>query len=318
MSRLATSRYSSVISVCLRYLKDDIDRRIPSILGKRGYSNRFSASEAGKNGPSTVDGHPSSTIAEVEGNVHALESLSGVDGPGLRYMIFLQGCAYRCKFCSNPNSWAFHDGDGEMMTSREIGHKLSRVAGYLTRGGGGVTLSGGEPMLQPDFAAAIFQEAHQLGLHTCIDTTGQGSRHHHWDKVLPHTDLVLLCTKSTDARIYEWITGGHRQEHMLHFAEEVGRRNIPLWLRYVLVPGITDRAIDLDWLQHFAETHPTLEMVDILPYHKLGEAKWAAMGIPYPFQGQRSPTRTELENFGDDLRQRLAQHHVQVQYAQGV
>ncbi|CAG9461525.1 unnamed protein product [Pedinophyceae sp. YPF-701] len=235
----------------------------------------------------------------VTGRIHSLDSFSAIDGPGLRYMMFLQGCGMRCKFCSNPDTWLLHEG--LETDSAAIGEKIKSVEPYLRRGGGGVTLSGGEPLLQPRFAAAILKEAHALGLHTAIDTTGQGTKHRHWDVVLPHVDLVMLCTKSPKPDVYASLTG-HDQRGMLRFAKEVAVRGIPLWLRYVMIPGMTDSDYDAEWLIKFARAHPTFEKVDLLPYHKLGVNKWEAMGMPYPLEGQRSPSHDEAKAFAQKLR----------------
>jgi pyruvate formate lyase activating enzyme len=135
-------------------------------------------------------------IPEVFGRLHSTESFSAVDGPGVRFVAFLQGCAMRCAFCSNPDSWAM--GGGEVVSSKELAEQIARVLPYLKSGGGGLTCSGGEPLLQPEFAAALFREAHALGLTTTLDTTGQGTKHKHWDVVLPHTDGVLFCIKALD------------------------------------------------------------------------------------------------------------------------
>lgn len=139
-------------------------------------------------------------------------------GPGVRFLVFVQGCAMRCLFCSNPDTWA--PASGELVSSKDIAAQVRSVAPYLKPGGGGVTCSGGEAMLQPEFTAAIFQEAHALGLTTCLDTTGQGSKHHHWDKVLPHTDMVLFCIKSLNEDRYMELTGV-RQKGALKFAAEL-------------------------------------------------------------------------------------------------
>lgn len=186
------------------------------------------------------------------------------------------------------------------MSSKAIGDALSRVSPYLRPGGGGVTCSGGEPLLQPDFTAAIFQEAHGLGLTTCLDTTGQGTKHGNWDKVLPHTDMVLFCIKHLDPARYTALTGLH-QAGALKFAAELRARAIPFWLRYVLIPGHTDDADGIAKLVAFCADQPSLQGVELLPYHLLGANKWAALGLAYPLAGLAPPPREAVAAVVDQL-----------------
>eukprot|EP01023_Acetabularia_acetabulum_P045842 TRINITY_DN4668_c1_g1_i5.p1 TRINITY_DN4668_c1_g1~~TRINITY_DN4668_c1_g1_i5.p1 ORF type:complete len:244 (+),score=38.63 TRINITY_DN4668_c1_g1_i5:220-951(+) len=160
-------------------------------------------------------------IPEVFGYVHSTESFSAVDGPGVRFLTFLQGCAYRCVFCSNPDTWQCNKGP--MTSSKQIAAKIQRVLPYLKGSGGGVTVSGGEALLQPQFTAALFREAHQMGISTCLDTTGQGTKHHSWDVVLPHTDVVLYCMKHFEEDRYFEITG-HKMKGALKFVEELNEQ----------------------------------------------------------------------------------------------
>lgn len=229
----------------------------------------------------------SSSIPPVEGRIHSTESFSTVDGPGVRFIVFTQGCGMRCLFCSNPDTQSMTDG--KLVSSKDIAAKLSRMEPYLQPNGGGVTCSGGEPLLQPDFVAGVFQEAHALGLSTCLDTTGQGSKHKSWDHVLPHTDMVLFCIKHLDPMQYEHITGLH-QSGSLAFAAELKERHIPFWLRYVLIPNLTDRVGDIEMLITFAKAQPTLVGIELLPYHQLGKNKWDALGWPYPLEGVQPPS----------------------------
>ncbi|KAF8073189.1 rpa1 [Scenedesmus sp. PABB004] len=243
----------------------------------------FAESDAAPGG--TAGGAPLA-IPDVRGRIHSTESFSAVDGPGVRFLVFTQGCAMRCLFCSNPDTWSPHAG--EEVSSKDIAAQIRSVAPYLRPGGGGVTCSGGEPLLQPDFTAAIFQEAHALGLTTCLDTTGQGSKHHNWDKVLPHTDMVLFCVKHLDPARYTSLTG-LRQLGALRFADELRAAAIPFWLRYVLIPGHTDDAAGIDKLIAFCQSHPSLMGVELLPYHLLGRNKWDEMNMAYPLDGVAPP-----------------------------
>lgn len=201
--------------------------------------------------------------------------------------MFEQGCAMRCAFCSNPDTWT--PCGGESITSKDIASQLRSVAPYLRPGGGGVTCSGGEALLQPQFTAAVFQEAHALGLTTCLDTTGQGTKNHHWDTVLPHTDMVLFCIKHLNPEKYAGLTG-LRQIGALRFAAELKARGIPHWLRYVLIPGHTDDEDGIQRLIKFCQDQqPALQGVELLPYHLLGRNKWEAMGLQYPLDGVETP-----------------------------
>jgi len=204
-------------------------------------------------------------------------------------------------FCSNPDTWSAHAGD--RVSSKDIAEQIRKVRPYLRPGGGGVTCSGGEPLLQPDFVSAIFQEAHSMGLTTCLDTTGQGSKHHNWDKVLPHTDMVLFCIKALDPAMYTQLTG-LQQRGALKFAEELKHEGIPFWARYVLIPGYTDRPGDIEKLVEFGKSMPTLQGIELLPYHLLGRNKWDALGLKYPLDHVQTPpleqTRRVIKQLEDE------------------
>ncbi|KXZ53113.1 hypothetical protein GPECTOR_7g1003 [Gonium pectorale] len=233
-----------------------------------------------------------SDIPEVFGNVHSTESFSAVDGPGVRFLIFVQGCAMRCLFCSNPDTWALKGGTP--TSSKEMAQQIRRVRNYL-KPRGGVTISGGEAMLQPHFVSAVFQEVHAMGLNTTVDTTGQGTKHGNWDVVLPHTDLVLFCIKHMDPLKYEALTG-LKQRGALKFAEQMAERKIPFYLRYVLIPGYTDAPRDIDKLVEWCKQQPTFQGIELLPYHVLGRNKWEVMGIPYPLDGVTTPPHAAVQD----------------------
>jgi len=239
----------------------------------------------------------SETLAQI-GRVHSLYDFTTVDGPGIRYMIFLQGCLRRCAFCFNPDSWDINGGT--RMTADDIMKNLKDHVGYMRPNNGGVTISGGDALLQPDFVAEIFRRAHEeLGVTTCLDTSGLGHESG-WNKVLPHTDLVLLCIKSANPRTFFDLTES-TNESMIKFAGHVAMAKIPLRIRHVLIPGITDTEQETKALVRFARNQPTLEMIEVLPYHTLGVSKWEEMNLKYRLADARTPTREEKLNFVKSL-----------------
>ncbi|KAI7842618.1 hypothetical protein COHA_003722 [Chlorella ohadii] len=235
-------------------------------------------------------------VPEVVGSVHSIESFSAVDGPGVRFLVFVQGCGLRCVFCSNPDTW--HMARGNLTSSKDLAKKLERVKPYLTGHGttGGITISGGEPLLQPEFTASVLMEAHARGLTTCIDTTGQGLKHSHWDKVLPHLDYALFCIKSPIPEKYEWITK-RKIGPALGFVDELEQRKIPYWLRYVMMAGKTDGPEDIEALIQFCSNKRSMQAIEVLPYHLLGVQKWEAEGLQYPLTGMSSPTPEQVKSF---------------------
>eukprot|EP00238_Polyblepharides_amylifera_P005314 CAMPEP_0196575136 /NCGR_PEP_ID=MMETSP1081-20130531/4680_1 /TAXON_ID=36882 /ORGANISM="Pyramimonas amylifera, Strain CCMP720" /LENGTH=354 /DNA_ID=CAMNT_0041893339 /DNA_START=145 /DNA_END=1209 /DNA_ORIENTATION=- len=221
-----------------------------------------------------------SQIPEVFGRIHSIESFSALDGHGIRCIVFLQGCLRRCVFCSNPDTWKTTDA-GRMVSSKEIAKMIKRLVPYMKASGGGVTCSGGEPMMQAEFVAAVYQEAHELGVNTVLDTAGWGNQED-FDKVLPHTDRVMLCVKAMDPDRYTRVSGGLKQKTMLRFFKAICEKKIGLWIRLVLLPGETDNEEELRLTCEFGKTHPDFHGIELLPYHRLGQHKWEEMGIKYP------------------------------------
>lgn len=219
-------------------------------------------------------------------------------------MIFLQGCPHRCQFCCNPDTWAFGSKAGRETSVEEIAGRARRLQPYLERGGG-VTVSGGEPLAQAPFVRSLFKRLHEadLRIHTAIDTTGCGvGPEQDWFSVLSETDLVLLCPKSFDPQMYATLTGGSRQEHMVRFAQEARARGVEVWLRYVLIPGMTDRPEDLAAIASFCREFPNVSVVDVLPFHELGKHKWEALGLSYQLGHIRFCSHERAEAFVADLR----------------
>eukprot|EP00033_Pygsuia_biforma_P000854 GCRY01000992.1.p1 GENE.GCRY01000992.1~~GCRY01000992.1.p1 ORF type:complete len:287 (+),score=51.75 GCRY01000992.1:101-961(+) len=229
----------------------------------------------------------------VEGRVHSIETFSGVDGPGVRMVVFLQGCPRRCKFCSNPDTWDFNEG-GKIMTVAEVAARLKRIVPYMKGSGGGLTCSGGEPIAQPHFVAALFKEAHNLGVNTALDTTGYGTPKKNWDIVIPETDVVLLCPKSLVPSTYKYITENTigMFKKFCDYLNNLAPANQPkVWMRYVLMVGVTDSDEELNAFLEFMKTFKPVVGIELLPYHKLGLAKWEKLGIEYPLKDMETPPR---------------------------
>ncbi|MDX3359022.1 pyruvate formate-lyase-activating protein [Streptomyces griseoaurantiacus] len=228
-----------------------------------------------------------STVAAppVTGRVHSWDLSTGVDGPGTRFVLFLSGCPLRCLYCANPDTW--HMRDGRTATVDEIMAEIEKYRPFLTASGGGVTLTGGEALLQPAFTGALLRRCKEAGLHTALDTSGfLGARAS--DALLADTDLVLLDIKSFDIGTYRRLTGGDLAP-TLAFATRLNRLGVPMWIRYVLVPGWTDDLTAVDGLAEFVAGLDTVDRVDVLPFHKLGAPKYEALGIPFPLEDTPTP-----------------------------
>jgi pyruvate formate lyase activating enzyme len=223
------------------------------------------------------------------GRVHSWDLSTGVDGPGTRFVLFVSGCPLRCLYCANPDTWRMRDG--QEQTVDEVMAQIERHRGFLTAAGGGVTITGGEPLLQPAFTGAVLRRCKEAGLHTAIDTSGfLGARA--GDELLADTDLVLLDIKHFDPAAYRELTGASLAP-TLRFAERLNRLGVRTWIRYVLVPGRTDDPEAIDGLARFLSGLGNVDRVDVLPFHRLGAGKYDALGIPFPLHDTPSP-RPEL------------------------
>ncbi|KXS13120.1 pyruvate formate-lyase activating [Gonapodya prolifera JEL478] len=253
----------------------------------------------------------------VRGYVHSTESMGSLEGPGNRFLVFLTGCMCRCLYCENPDTWDVQKGGTSTSVARLV-DKASRMKPYYVRsvGGGGVTVSGGDPLVQHDFLAAfLYACKRDLGLNTCVETTGLGTRRA-LETVLPWTDLVLLCIKGTNSTSYSHITQTPSRSfsRMLHFITELRSRNIPWWCRYVVVPGLTDSDKDVDELVELinGEESGGCERVELLPYHTLGEHKWKELGLEYPLPSTPYPTKARLEAIATRIRNGLVNKNISV------
>ena len=233
----------------------------------------------------------------TKGFVHSIESFGSVDGPGIRFLIFLQGCPMRCQFCHNPDSWK--TGVGEEWYADDLLDKAERFRSYWGDKGG-ITVSGGEALLQIDFLLELFEKAHQRGINTCLDTSAQlftrkGVFFEKFERLMQVTDTVLLDIKHIDDEEHKKLTG-HTNKNILDCARYLSEQGIPMWIRHVLVPGITDNDEYLKKTREFIDTLDTVMKVEVLPYHTLGAYKWKELGIPYKLEGVEPPTEERIQN----------------------
>ncbi|MEG3632770.1 pyruvate formate-lyase-activating protein [Micromonospora palythoicola] len=223
----------------------------------------------------------------VLGSVHSFDTSTGVDGPGTRFVAFLAGCPLRCRFCHSPDTW--YQRSGRTMTVDDLVTEIRRYERFIKVAGGGVTLSGGEPLQQPRFTAAVLRRCAELGLHTALDTSGfLGDRA--TPELLDATDLVLLDIKSRDPATYRRVTRTGTVTPTLRFAHRLADRGIPIWIRFVLVPGLTDDPANVAGVADFVATLPTVQRVEVLPFHRLGAHKYRELGLPYPCADIEPPT----------------------------
>ena len=228
--------------------------------------------------------------------IHSIESLGTVDGPGLRFVLFFQGCALRCKYCHNRDTWNMYSGN--TMSVDDIVSKVMRYKSFLMPSGGGFTASGGEPLLQVKFLKNLFAALKRRGISTALDTSGMFDINDDIKKVLELTDLVLLDIKHIDSVKCKELVG-FSNEKELKFAKYLSDNNIPIWIRQVLVPGITDNEKDLLKLKEFLSTLKTVQKVEVLPYHDLGKYKWEATGAEYPLEGTPPASRDDVRRAKD-------------------
>lgn len=235
-----------------------------------------------------------------QGFVHSIETGAAVDGPGMRFALFVSGCQFRCLYCHNPDTWKLHNG--KSYTVEAVMSELKKYASFL-RIAGGLTISGGEPLMQAHFVGEIFRRAKQdLKLHTALDTQGFLAAHLD-DAWFDNVDLVLLDIKQSDPIKYEALTSKPLQP-TLDFAERLQKMGKPVWVRYVLIPGISDDFADVEKLADYLKPMKNVERVEVLPFHKMGENKWAELGMKYELTDTQSPSMELVERVRDQFRQR--------------
>lgn len=215
--------------------------------------------------------------------VHSVESFGTVDGPGIRFVLFLQGCHLQCKYCHNRDTWDMKGGNYKSLD--EIFNKIMNYKNYICPNGG-VTITGGEPLLQAKFVFELFTKLKKQNIHTCIDTSGMVALTEDIKKVLSVTDLVLLDIKHIDSKKCKELVGFSNKLE-LDFAKYLSDNDIPIWIRQVLIPGYTDDEQDLLKLKDFIASLKTVQKVELLPYHDMGKFKWKKLGIKYDLEGVR-------------------------------
>ena len=226
----------------------------------------------------------------MEGRVHSLQSLGTVDGPGLRYVVFLQGCPLRCVYCHNPDTW--DPAGGAVMGTEELVEKILRCRPYFGTEGG-VTVSGGEPLLQAEFVTQLFARLKQEGVHTALDTSGAGDLGKA-PALLEVTDLVLLDLKfPTEEGYRQHCRGSLGQTEA--FAALVAEKQVPLWVRHVVAPGLNDTLEDMAAVKSWAQRQPTLEKIEWLPFHNLCLEKYQQLGVPFPLADTPPMDRERLD-----------------------
>lgn len=228
---------------------------------------------------------------EVKGRIHSIETMGTVDGPGIRYVVFMQGCPLRCIFCHNRDAW--DPKGGREMTVDELVEDIEKYIDFLKPTGGGITATGGEPVMQAEFTRELFRKVRDMGLNTAMDTSGFIDIDKA-EELLEVTDLVLLSIKHVVEERHREITGvGTRKIiNFLNHLRDIGK---PVWIRYVIIPGYTDDPKDIRNLAATLKDYPNIELVDILPYHDMGAYKWEELGYDYPLKGVPVPTKDEMK-----------------------
>ena len=242
----------------------------------------------------------------MKGYVHSIETFGLVDGPGVRYVLFVQGCKMRCRYCHNPETWKICTDEDEKMdvglgwqTAKEAFDRAYRYQNYW-KNNGGITVSGGEPLLQIDFVTELFRYAKEKGVHTTLDTSGsiygeEPATVEKFEKLMEVTDLFMLDIKEMDEDEHKQLTG-QTNKNILDCARYLSDQGIKIWIRHVLVPCITDKDEYLIRTREFIDTLKTVTKVEVLPYHTLGAYKWKELGIPYKLEGVEPPTEDRIQN----------------------
>lgn len=233
----------------------------------------------------------------MKGNIHSIETFGTVDGPGIRYVVFTQGCLLRCLYCHNADTWEI--GSGKVMTTDEIMADFESYLPFIEASGGGITVSGGEPLLQMDFMIDLFRKCKDRGIHTTVDSSGgcystEESFQAKLMELIQFTDLVLLDLKHLDDDAHRKLTG-RSNANILQFARFLSDHKVPVWVRHVLVPGWTDREDHLRRMGDFIKSLENVKKIEVLPYHKLGVYKWKTLGYKYALENVEPPSAESVQ-----------------------
>ena len=229
---------------------------------------------------------------ELKGRIHSIETGGTVDGPGIRYVLFMQGCLLKCKYCHNRDTWDLEGGSE--VSVEEIMKEVKSYKHFMRASGGGITASGGEAILQPEFVAELFKECKKENINTCLDTNGFVRKYTPIiDELLDNTDLVMLDIKQMNDKMHRWLIGTSNQP-ILEFAKYLEKRKQKTWIRYVVVPQYSDNREDIKKLCEFIAPMQNVEMVDVLPYHKLGMHKWETLGEKYELADTPIPKKEDI------------------------
>lgn len=231
-------------------------------------------------------------MENITGKIHSFETLGAVDGPGIRFILFMQGCSLRCKFCHNRDTWDCKTGTEYSVD--DIYNKIIRYKNYFSVSNGGVTISGGEPLLQPDFVIELLKKLKAAGISTAIDTSGMVDINAKIKEIIDLTDLFLVDIKSINDEVCKELVG-HSNKKELEFIKYLDSIGKEIWIRQVIVPGITDKEEDLYKLRDFINSVEHITKVDLLPYHDLGKYKWLELGEKYPLEDVRTADSNDIE-----------------------
>ncbi len=231
-------------------------------------------------------------MSHLTARVHSFESFGTVDGPGIRFVIFFQGCHLKCRYCHNRDLWEF--GSGTLYSVDFLLKEVKKYRPYFESSGGGLTVSGGDPILQAPVITELFRQCQEEGIHTALDTSGLVEITPKIEELLKVTDLVLLDIKQMNADRHEDLTG-RRNDQTLAFAEYLAEKNVSTWIRYVVVPQVTDFEEDCLSLATFISKLPNVERLELLPFHKMGEFKWDSLGAKYTLHDIEPPTDEDMK-----------------------
>lgn len=233
------------------------------------------------------------------GRIHSLESCGTVDGPGIRFVVFMQGCVLRCQFCHNPDTW--DTTKGMEYTPSQLMGEIKKYKSYMNFSGGGVTFTGGEPLMQQDFILEVSKMCKQEGISVALDTSGF-IFNDVVKEILEYTDIVLLDIKNYDPVVYKEVTGVSLAP-TLTFLEYLKEKNIKTWIRYVLVPGLTDNIESIKELSQYLKSYTNVSKIELLGFHKMGEYKWKALGLDYKLSDTKEPVKELLSQVKSILRE---------------